>query len=35
VRTVADLLAGLTPEQDRLLRRGLVWLLKTGWVRRV
>lgn len=31
--TVGELLAGLPPAQARLLRRGLVWMLKTGWVR--
>lgn len=35
VRSVAELLAGLNPAQDRLLRRGLVWMLKTGWIRRI
>lgn len=34
VRSVRELLCGLGPAQELLLRRGLVWLLKTGWVRR-
>jgi hypothetical protein len=30
---VATLLAGLPAGQEAFLRRGLVWLIKAGWVK--
>jgi hypothetical protein len=33
VQPVATLLAGLPAGQEAFLRRGLVWLIKAGWVK--